>query len=75
MTPCIQEKTIITIWEKLDAHHKEIYEGREGRPSLNVRLDRVERVVEKLVYVSTAIMVAVVIGAGTMVFRIVLANS
>jgi len=73
-TPCIQKAAIATIWDKIDAHHQELFEGRGGRPSLNVRLDRVERVVNKLVYISTALLVSVLLGSGVLLVKALVAQ-
>ncbi len=72
--PCIQRESIATMWTRLDSHHKELFEGRDGRPSLSVRLDRVERVVNKLVYVSTALLVSVLAGGGVLLVKALVAQ-
>ena len=55
-------------------HTKELYEGREGRQPIIVRLDRCERVIDKLVYVSTTLLVAMLLGAGTVIWQTVTAS-
>ena len=56
--------------------YSEIVEGRNGRPSLLVRMERAEmsiaaltRVVQWLAYVATAVLVAVLLACGKMVFE------
>lgn len=52
-------------------HQKEFYEGREGRQPMTVRLDRCERIVNALTYISTALLVSTLIGAGTVLWNTV----
>lgn len=66
---CVQADKIAALASQADRVEKEVYVGREGRQPVTVRLDRVERVVNKLVYVSTALLVAAVIGLGATLLR------
>lgn len=66
---CRQEKRIENNEAVADRVEKELYVGREGRQPVLVRVDRCERIVNTLAYVSTAILVAVLIGSGSLVFR------
>jgi hypothetical protein len=70
-TPCTQSENISSLWKKVDGHEDELYKGQGGRPAMSMRVDRIERVVNKLVYVSTALLIAMLIGVGTVFFRIV----
>lgn len=46
----------------------EIYKGVNSRPSLLVRMDKVERALAWLVYVSTTLFVSTLVGAGGVIF-------
>lgn len=72
---CKQEQRLESCEAAHVRHTKELYEGREGRQPVTVRLDRCERVVNALVYVSSALLVSVLIGAGTVVWRTVIDNA
>ena len=73
--PCTQSENIASIWMKVDGHEDELYKGKDGRPAISTRIDRIERVVNKLVYVSTALLIAMLIGVGTVFFRMVAERS
>jgi hypothetical protein len=56
--------------------YREIVEGRNGRPSLLVRMERSEvqiealaRVLKWMAYVATAILIAMIIGVGGMMLE------
>lgn len=49
--------------------NEEIYTGRLGRQPVLTRLDRVERVCVLASYVSTSLLIAVIIAAGTFLFK------
>lgn len=66
---CKQEHQIMAIDERSNRIDKEVYIGREGRQPLLVRVDRCERVVDKLCYVSTALLISVILAAGTVIWR------
>lgn len=66
---CIQTDKIAQLASQADRVEKEVYVGREGRQPVTVRLDRVERVINKLVYVSTALLIAAVTGLGATILR------
>ena len=58
-----------------DQAYTEIYEGDNGRPSILVRMERVEMsiaslqsLVNRLAYIATAVLIAVVIGSGSLIF-------
>jgi hypothetical protein len=74
-TPCTQSENISSLWKKVDDHEAEIYKGQGGRLAISTRIDRIERVVNKLVYVSTALLIAMLIGVGTVFFRMVAERS
>jgi hypothetical protein len=74
-TPCTQTENIASIRRKVDDHEAEIYKGLDGRPAISTRIDRIERVVNKLVYVSTALLIAMLIGVGTVFFKVVAERS
>lgn len=58
---CIQAERLGKLEAQAERVEWEVYVGREGRQPLVVRIDRVERVAGKLVYVATAVLVAVLV--------------
>lgn len=59
--------------------YKEIVEGRGGRPSLLVRMERAEtdikgviKAMDRLAYIATALLIATIIGGGSLVARAVI---
>ena len=68
---CRQEKRLEDVESATVRHQKEFYEGREGRQPMTVRLDRCERIVNALTYVSTALLISTLIGAGTVLWNTV----
>lgn len=62
MHECKQEQVI-------EKHQKELFEGREGRPSMQVRLDRCERVIDKMMWVSMSLLLTVLVAAGTLIWQ------
>lgn len=71
---CFRDQDISDLDAASVRHTKELYEGREGRQPIIVRLDRCERVINKLVYVSTALLVAILVGCGTVLWQTVVAS-
>ena len=69
---CIQKKPIADVTAQCDRVEKEIYVGREGRQPVLVRIDRCERIANALTYVCTALLISVLVGAGTLVLQAVL---
>ena len=68
---CRQERRIEETGAVADRVEKEIYVGREGRQPVLVRVDRCERSVNALTYVSTALLISVLIAAGSLLFKAV----
>lgn len=68
---CKQEEKVGRMAEQADRVEKELYVGREGRQPVIVRVDRCERIVNTLAYVSTAILISVLVAAGSLVFKAV----
>jgi len=66
---CFQRKNIDDVTSKCDRVEKEIYVGREGRQPVLVRVDRCERIVNALTYVSTALLISVLIAAGSLLWQ------
>ena len=66
---CVQRKNIHDVTSKCDREEKEIYVGREGRQPVLVRVDRCERIVNALTYVSTALLISVLIAAGSLLWQ------
>ena len=66
---CRQDARLDDIDGKAVRAHKELYEGREGRQPLIVRIDAVERIARFQVFVASAVLISVIVGAGAMVFR------
>jgi hypothetical protein len=60
---CKQAEKISSIETQADRIEKELYVGREGRPPMTVRLDRCERIVNAQMYVASAVLISVIIGA------------
>ncbi len=69
---CVQRKNIDDVTSKCDRVEKEIYVGREGRQPVLVRIDRCERIANALTYVCTALLISVLVGAGSFVLQAVL---
>ena len=51
--------------------YEEIVDGRNGRKPLLVRMELVERITSRLVYISTAVLIAVIVGVGGLVFELI----
>lgn len=68
---CMQDDRIMALIAQADRVEKEVYVGREGRAPVTVRLDRIERVVNKLTYVSTALLITALVSFGGLLFRMV----
>lgn len=66
---CIQVDKIAALGAQAERMEKEFYVGREGRLPVMVRIDRIERVVSKLVYVATALLVSALLGLGATLIR------
>lgn len=66
---CVQRKNVDDVTSKCDRVEKEIYVGREGRQPVLVRVDRCERIVNALTYVSTALLISVLIAAGSLLWQ------
>lgn len=77
MTPhgCTQQKTITDITAQCDRVEKEIYVGREGRQPVLIRIDRCERIANALTYVSTALLISVLVAAGSLLWQTVLRSA
>ena len=69
---CIQKEPIEDVTNQCDRVEKEIYVGREGRQPVLVRIDRCERIANALTYVCTALLISVLVGAGSIVLQAVL---
>ena len=69
---CIQRKPVEDLTAQCDRVEKEIYVGREGRQPVIVRIDRCERIANALTYVCTALLISVLVGAGSLVLQAVL---
>ena len=67
---CTQADKIAAIAIQAERVEKEVYVGREGRQSVMVRLDRTERVVNKLTYISTALLVVALASLGSMLVKL-----
>ena len=72
---CIQKKPIEDVTAQCDRVEKEIYVGREGRQPVLVRVDRCERIVNALTYVSTALLISVLIAAGSLLWQAVVSHA
>ncbi len=68
---CLSLDKIQSIGDSADRVEKEIYVGRDGRPPITVRLDRAERVLNKVAYVSTALVVLALAGLGSIIVQII----
>jgi hypothetical protein len=66
---CIQERRLIETEAVADRVEKEIYVGREGRQPVLVRVDRCERIVNALTYVSTALLISLLVAAGSLLWQ------
>ena len=75
---CTEERRLKEFGESAARHNKELYEGREGRQPLTVRVTVdvpthiYERVVNALVVISTSLLISVLIGAGTVIWQTVM---
>jgi hypothetical protein len=69
---CIQKRPVEDLTAQCDRVEKEIYVGREGRQPVLVRIDRCERIANALTYVCTALLISVLVGAGSLVLQAVL---
>jgi len=65
---CLKEKELSDLKGQVDRVEKEIYVGRERREPVLIRVDRVERIVGWMVYVSTALLITALIAVGGMVW-------
>ena len=72
---CIQQKPIDDVTAQCDRVEKEIYVGREGRQPVLVRVDRCERIVNALTYVSTALLISVLVAAGSLLWQTVVRSA
>ncbi|MEI7901804.1 MAG: hypothetical protein WCK89_16240 [bacterium] len=72
---CKQERRIEDTEAAADRVEKEIYVGREGRQPVLVRVDRCERIVNALTYVSTALLISVLIAAGSLLWQSVVSHA
>jgi len=68
---CLALDKIQSIGDSADRVEKEIYVGREGRPPITVRLDRAERMLNKVANVSTALVVLSLAGLGSVIVQII----
>ncbi len=65
------KKPIEDVTAQCDRVEKEMYVGREGRQPVLVRVDRCERIVNALTYVSTALLISVLVAAGSLLWQTV----
>ena len=72
---CHNLKTIEDTEAKAERLEKEVYVGREGRQPVLVRVDRCERIVNALTYVSTALLISVLIAAGSLLWQAVVSHA
>ncbi len=72
---CVQRKNVDDVTAKCDRVEKEIYVGREGRQPVLVRVDRCERIVNALTYVSTALLISVLVAAGSLLWQAVVQHA
>ena len=68
---CFQKKPIEDLATQCDRVEKEMYVGREGRQPVLVRIDRCERIANALTYVSTALLISVLVAAGAYLWQAV----
>jgi hypothetical protein len=68
---CQKEKELGGLKDQVDRVEKELYVGRERRDPVLIRVDRVERIVGWMVYVSTALLIAVLVAVSGMVWSAV----
>ncbi len=66
---CVYPDRIQRIDDTARAAHTELYVGSNGRPSITVRMDRVEMVSRNMTYVGTCLVVAAIIGGVTFLFK------
>lgn len=72
---CVQRKNVDDVTTKCDRIEKEMYVGREGRQPVIVRVDRCERIVNALTYISTALLISVLVAAGSLVWTTVVRSA
>ena len=72
---CKQERRLVETEAVADRVEKEIYVGREGRQPVLVRVDRCERIVNALTYVSTALLISVLVAAGSLLWQAVVSHA
>ena len=72
---CIQKKPVLDLTAQCDRVEKEIYVGREGRQPVLVRIDRCERIANALTYVSTALLISVLVAAGSLLWQAVVQHA
>ncbi len=72
---CKQERRIEDTEAAADRVEKELYVGREGRQPVLVRVDRCERIVNALTYVSTALLISILIAAGSLLWQSVVSHA
>lgn len=66
---CKQIDKIASLAAQAERIEREFYVGRDGRLPVMVRIDRIERVVNKLTYVSTALLIAALTAFGGTILR------
>lgn len=67
---CHQLPAISDARQQASWANEEIYTGRLGRQPLITRMDRAERITNTLAYVCTALLIATLIGAGTVFIQL-----
>ena len=72
---CIQERRLVETEAVADRVEKELYVGREGRQPVLVRIDRCERIANALTYVYTALLISVLIAAGSLLWQAVVSHA
>jgi len=68
---CLQIEKIQSVSAAADRIEKEIYVGREGRQPITVRLDRAERMLNKVSNISTALVIVSLAGLGSIIIKII----
>jgi hypothetical protein len=68
---CLQLEKIQSVGAAADRIEKEIYVGREGRQPITVRLDRAERMLNKVSNISTALVIVSLAGLGSIIIKII----
>lgn len=71
---CIQPDRIKRIDETASEAYAELYVGTKGRPSITVRMDRVEMIARCLTYFGSTLALAAIIAAFTFLFKSALAR-